>query len=452
MKRTLLMSCLMTFNIMLSQMTVTPNVDAQDLILNSLIGNPNFPASNFVVSSGTNFGDVNGLGTFNYVGTNFNFDQGLVLSTGDVTFIAGPNINQLSYGSQSWPGDADLDALFGFNTNNASSLEFDFVADVESVSLDFLMASEEYDETFQCSFADTFAFILTNLNTGVSENLAVVPGTTTPIAVTTVHNGQTTACPAVNEAFFDRYNYLPFNSPESSPIDFNGQTKVFMLMGDLDIGSSYSIKIVIGDALDTVFDSALFVRNDSFGAFPSIDQPPVAVVVEDADENGTEVFDLTSNEAAMLGSVDTNVYSFVFTYHSNLSDAESGSNAISNPEAYTNTSAIETIFVRMTNPYTGTSITDSFQITIDADLLSVDDLELDTLTLYPNPVIDQLFIYTSTSQIENVEVYTITGQLVKTKINNQEDSISIDFSNVSNGLYLIKLTSENGTVYKRILK
>ena len=42
--------------------------------------------------------------------------------------------------------------------------------------LDFLFASNEYGE-FQCGFSDVFAFLLTDLTTGVTTNIAVVPGT-----------------------------------------------------------------------------------------------------------------------------------------------------------------------------------------------------------------------------------------------------------------------------------
>ncbi|MEM5566069.1 choice-of-anchor L domain-containing protein [Psychroserpens sp. AS72] len=460
MKRTLLIPCLLVFNIMWSQMTVTPNSDAEDLILNNLIGNPNFPSSNYISVTGNSFGDVNGLGTFNYVGSDFDFAQGLVLSTGDVIDVPGPNTMNSSSGSSNWFGDPDLDFLFNnTQTYNASLLQFDFTAEVEMISLDFLMASEEYDgSAFECNFADSFAFILTNNNTGVSQNLALVPGTSTPIAVTTVHYEVQGSCVAINEAYFERYNFENTNSSApsiptaDSPINANGQTKVFVLMGDLDIGSSYTIKIAIADASDSAFDSVLFVRNSSFGAFPIIDDEPEDLVVEDTDENGFETFDLTLNEALMLGAVDTATYSFLFSYYLTQADAEAGINAISNPEAYTNMSNVQNIYVSMRNAYTGKQVISDFRIAIHPNLLSLEDLERSEIALYPNPVIDQLFIDTNASQIENVEVYAMNGQLLLSQFTIEDERISVDFSNLSNGLYLVKLTSQNGSVYKRILK
>lgn len=452
MKRTLLITCLLTLNIMWSQMTVTSNSDAEDLILNGLVGNPNFPATNAISSSGENFGDVNGLGIFTYTGSDFNLTQGLILSTGDVTMATGPNTSILSQGSSSWQGDADLDALLTISSQNATLLEFDFFADVDAVSLDFLMASEEYVDAFQCNFSDSFAFILTNLSTGVSINFALVPGTTTPIAVTTVHDDQGGSCPAINESYFDRYNYLPYNPEESSVINFNGQTEVFTLVGALEAGNNYSIKIVIADASDTLYDSALFVRNSSFGAFPIIDQEPDNLIVEDSNEDGFETFDLTSNESLMLGAVDTNTYSFLFTYHLSQEDANAGINAISNPESYTNDADLQDIYVSMRNAFTGTNVVTSFKITINADLLSVDGLEDDTITMYPNPVSDQLIIENKQSNIKNVAIYGTNGQLISSQSTTNNNRIEVDFSALSRGMYWVKVSSENGIIHKKIIK
>lgn len=50
-------------------------------------------------------------------------------------------------------------------------------------------------------FSDAFAFLLTD-SEGNTTNLAVLPGTNTPILVTNIHpfNG---FCPAINEEFLE---------------------------------------------------------------------------------------------------------------------------------------------------------------------------------------------------------------------------------------------------------
>ena len=459
MKITLLVALFISFNLSFSQMQIYEGFTTQELIQDVLIGNPNFPASNFVKITGTDFGDDNGIAAFYSNGVDIAFDEGIVLSTGDVTNISGPNSSILSSGSFDWVGDADLETVTSVaNTYNASSIQFDFVAQVSSIGLDFLLASEEYGD-FECSFPDTFAFILTNNLTGVSENIALVPETTTPISILTVRGGGNTACVAVNEDYFDRYNYdlsgtsASYILAEDSPINFNGQTEVFVLMGSLEIGTSYTVKIVIGDSLDTVYDSALFVRNSSFGAFPEIEQEPEDLVVEDTDNNGSSVFNLRTSEPQMLGSVDTSVYSFLFSYYNSLIDAEEGTNEINNPEAYTNSTEGEEIFVRMSNAYTGTAITSSFRIATDEAFLDVNESILSELKVFPNPVIDELFVSNSKSFIESIDVYNILGRTVVSEFESlNNERIKVDFSNLPNGIYLLKIDTQKGSVFKRILK
>jgi len=73
MKKTLLLLGLISVNITLSQVTIDDTLNAQELIQGALIGNPNFPASNFVTITGVDFGgdNINGLGVFNSGNTDF---------------------------------------------------------------------------------------------------------------------------------------------------------------------------------------------------------------------------------------------------------------------------------------------------------------------------------------------------------------------------------------------
>jgi hypothetical protein len=441
-----------------AQVYMDTSLSTEELVTNVLIGNPNFPSSNYEVITGTQFGSVNGVAAFQTDEVYMPFEEGLVLSTGDVMSISGANTSIISAGNTNWLGDVDLETITGDSyTLNASYISFDFIADVDAISLDFMMASEEYG-VFECAFADRFAFIITDLNTGISENIALVPETTTPISVVTVRGGGNTTCMPDNEAYFERYNYVPDNTsashilPEDAPINFNGQTKVFVLMKDLVVGNPYHIKIVVADSGDSIYDSAIFVRNSSFGAFPTMAQMPSDLVVEDTDDNGTEMFNLRMNETQMLGGINTAVYSFDFSYHSTLGDAESGVNAIANPEAYQNTNPLETIYVRMANSYTGTAITNEFKVAINADLLSTNEFDITETKLYPNPVVNQLYIESVDHQIKVIEVYNMIGQRMFSESYNNLNNTSIDVSQYESGQYFIKLATEQGSVIKHFLK
>lgn len=75
--------------------------------------------------------------------------------------------------------------------------------------------------------------------------------------------------------------------------------------------------------------------------------------------------------------------------------------------------------------------------------------ETPKVTLYPNPVTNNLYLSTSNQKIENVALYNITGALVKSISNNTEN---IDVSNLKSGSYLVKITSDQGSFTQKIIK
>ena len=78
-----------------------------------------------------------------------------------------------------------------------------------------------------------------------------------------------------------------------------------------------------------------------------------------------------------------------------------------------------------------------------------DSIEIKQLSLYPNPVSDQLYISSEDQKVENVAVYNLSGTLVK-NVSNEVDSI--DVSNLATGSYLIRVTTDQGITTKKIIK
>ncbi|MEM6516959.1 MAG: choice-of-anchor L domain-containing protein, partial [Bacteroidota bacterium] len=233
----------------------------EELVLDVLIDSECAEVSNITFDTGINYGQANGIGYFSNDGSDFPFTDGLLLVTGDAEDAEGPNVNNISSGTGGWPGDAFLNTLTGENTNNATQIQFDFVPLADSISFDFLMASEEYDGgtggTFECTFSDAFAFLLTDSDNNTT-NLAVVPGTNTPILVTNIHPDNS-GCDAVNEEFFGEYVL-----PGQTPMSFDGRTGVFTAQANVTPGETYTIRLVIADARDSAFDSGVFLEAGSF--------------------------------------------------------------------------------------------------------------------------------------------------------------------------------------------
>ncbi|WP_299112880.1 choice-of-anchor L domain-containing protein [uncultured Winogradskyella sp.] len=274
----------------------------EELVQNVLIGNECSQISNITYSTGSIAGqEPNGIGYFVYAGSDFPFSEGLLISTGSAADAEGPNDELASSGTNNWPGDNDLDTTLGINSNNATSIEFDFVPVVNQINFDFLMASEEYNGgQFECQFSDAFAFLLTDAM-GNTTNLALIPGTDLPITVTNIHNANDN-CDAANPEFFG--GYTAANAP---PTNFNGRTVSFTAQANVNIGETYHIKLVVADDSDALYDTAVFFKAGSFD---------VGSICDDVGLISMNAFNDTNANGSFDNS-ETNFTNGSFTYEKN---------------------------------------------------------------------------------------------------------------------------------------
>lgn len=77
--------------------------------------------------------------------------------------------------------------------------------------------------------------------------------------------------------------------------------------------------------------------------------------------------------------------------------------------------------------------------------LSNDNIEIETFKAFPNPVTSTLNF--TTSEIKSVDVYSIVGGKISTL---ETSNNSVDFSNFSNGMYILSCKDDNGAVLKTI--
>lgn len=254
---------LLSIQTLVSQnITVDENYTPQQLVQDILINSGCAYVSNVVVTGGNYPSGEKTFGYFNRSGSIFAIDEGVILSTGKVANASGPNASLLEDGGDiPWPGDSDLNTALGLsNSFNATILEFDFIPQGNRISFDFQLSSEQYltnPTSNQCNFTDGFAFLLREVGTTIYQNLAVVPGTNTPIKVNTVR-GAGTICPAANQQYFDAFNGTNY------PTNFNGQTKVLTAQSTVIPGNQYHIKLVIADEGNHRYDSAIFLKGGSF--------------------------------------------------------------------------------------------------------------------------------------------------------------------------------------------
>lgn len=179
------------------------------------------------------------------------FGDGIIITTGQAAFAVGPN-DESSAGIDNFlPGDLLLDQqIVGYQTYNATILEFDFVASYSgNVSVDYVFGSEEYEEFVNSSFNDVFGFFVSGGNINGVQNIALIPGTTTPVAINNVNM-------LLNSQYY-------VNNDNGTEVEYDGFTVPLTATFYADSGMVYHLKIAIADAGDGVFDSAVFLKTSA---------------------------------------------------------------------------------------------------------------------------------------------------------------------------------------------
>ncbi|MFN5909905.1 MAG: choice-of-anchor L domain-containing protein, partial [Bacteroidota bacterium] len=205
---------------------------------------------------------------FNAAGTTFPINSGVLLTTGVGTVAAGPN----NGGGVSLPGtpsvstDPHLNDIAAGSVTNGVVLEFDFVPAGDTISFKYIFGSEEYPEFSPSTFNDAFGFFL--WGPGISgpyalggfpaggANLAVIPGTSTPVTINNVGDANNT-------------QYYVFNdngSTYGTAIQYDGTTVLLTANASVQCGETYHIKLAICNVGDQGWDSGVFLEANSFSS------------------------------------------------------------------------------------------------------------------------------------------------------------------------------------------
>ena len=196
------------------------------------------------------------------------FDTGVVFSSGNIGTIVGPNNSGAASTNNQRPGDPDLTTLSGFTTFDASVLEFDFVPDKAHVFIQYVFASEEYNEFVNRKnaagklFNDTFAFFINGVN------CATVAGA--PVTIQTINGGGPVlgTAPISNPQLFINNDFQRTPAPLDTQMD--GLTKVLTCQATVTPNATNHIKLAIADASDANLDSDVFLRSASFTTTPPL--------------------------------------------------------------------------------------------------------------------------------------------------------------------------------------
>ncbi len=252
-----------------TQIIIDNTVDEIEAVEDILLG------SGIEVFNITFSGDQKQIGSFTSNGANLEITEGVILGSGNVNLASGadfatpdaPGPGGNTQGGHSLnienpgPNDADLEELSGQNLNDCVILEFDFIPQGDSLKFEFVFGSEEYNEFVGDIYNDAFGFFLSGpgLNGPFDDNavnIAVIPGTTTPITINSVNLNQ-------NSEYFVNNENLD-NDP--NVLEYDGLTTTLVAEAQVQCGELYHIKMALADGFDDSYDSAVFLEASSFSS------------------------------------------------------------------------------------------------------------------------------------------------------------------------------------------
>lgn len=223
----------------------------------TLVGELLGPGISVVSGSESYTGAAVASGTFsNGLPSGIGISSGILLTSGDASLAPGPNNNDAATGDNGLGGDAALTTFSGYATYDATVLQFDFTSTTGDLYFQYVFASEEYNEWTNSQYNDVFAFFLDG------ENLALIPGTSIPVAINNVNGGNPLGTGASNPAYY-KNNDLSDGGPFYD-IQYDGFTTVFTASKNGLTAGTHTIRLAIADGSDRQLDSAVFIAGGSF--------------------------------------------------------------------------------------------------------------------------------------------------------------------------------------------
>ncbi|HMC98453.1 MAG TPA: choice-of-anchor L domain-containing protein [Flavobacteriales bacterium] len=212
------------------------------------------------------------VGLFNDSTASIGLDSGLVISTGVVYGLVGPNnIPNMSLGGGYTTGDPDLTTMSTFYANvigDPGILQMDLVPAGDTLEVRYVFGSEEYDEYVCSDKDDRVGMFLSGPGivgpfSNSAINMALLPGSNLPVTVNTLNrgingdNGNLGLC-GLNPLWqMDTIYYI--NNDLGLGTQLDGYSVVLTARAVVMPGALYHLKLAIADAGDANYDSAIFL-------------------------------------------------------------------------------------------------------------------------------------------------------------------------------------------------
>ena len=207
-----------------------------------------------------------GWGSFDGTNSNIGMDNGIIMASGDITNAPGPNSSSGITTDFGTNGDSQLDSLSGETTYVACVLEFDLQTTGDTLKFNYVFASDEYNDYVNTPFNDIFAFLISGPGITGVKNIALIPGTTTPVAINNVNCGSYGQYYICNDPWDPNGGNCTTQCPTSNlgtTVEYDGFTTVLAAISAVQPCETYHLKLAVADASDHVLDSGVFIQGGS---------------------------------------------------------------------------------------------------------------------------------------------------------------------------------------------
>src|SRR5690606_21572084 len=278
-----------------AQITTTSGLTANDYV-------------EMIIGQGIEYSNAQILGTSTQIATYTGgasagmqptMNSGIVMGTGPVnnpTTLHGPASKQLST-SMNTSGFQELNTLAGISTTrDGIGLQFNFIPLTDKLKINFQFGSEEYNEWVNTNYNDVFGFFISGPGIGPlpGQNIALAPGGVR-VALNSINRGDD--CPANPASTAPPGTICGIGSGNcaSNPMYYiNNCTGVYnnamdgftvMLTAEATVipCEEYTIRLLLADGSDTVYDSWVFLQESGFYADGTIVEAEVTHIDPEMD-------------------------------------------------------------------------------------------------------------------------------------------------------------------------
>ncbi len=226
-------------------------------------------------------GDPIAVGFFKNATDEIGIERGIVMTSGraanqGTSYGAdGVGSNFASNNNDSNVSDPDVTAISSATPYDIARYTITFIPTADTLRFRYVWGSEEYPEYACSQFNDVFGFFISGPgingpyeNNGI--NIALIPETNLPVTINNLNSGEVGSagtisnCTPPNGSLAYSQYYIDNDGSSNQPV-YDGYTTVLTAEAVVIPCETYTIKLVIADNGDGIFDSGVFLEAKSFG-------------------------------------------------------------------------------------------------------------------------------------------------------------------------------------------